>query len=315
METNMLALFLGAGFSKWAGGLPLGSQLFDFAIEPFGVREERRLQRLAEYKQEWDSANPGGVAEQFIATVLCGDDGRSKEDVLWYIARRLSQSFIWQEWHAGRQRRHVLMIDEYRKWERPGVQLTANFINQCGIQLSGIVTCNYDLLVEYALGSKGFNHGVPDEILQGRGPYPVSQWRNPVRLAGRLPFAKLHGSIAWDVATKYTDGRRALSGKALIVAPTPNKTPPRELESQWRLSERILGDVRRLLVFGFAFNAYDEAVLAHLREAGRNVEQVAIVDVDSRVEAAKKLWPTARIRLFSPPPEGRAAIRAWINGA
>ncbi len=42
----MLALLLGAGFSKWAACLPLASQLFDFSIDPFGIREERKLQRV-----------------------------------------------------------------------------------------------------------------------------------------------------------------------------------------------------------------------------------------------------------------------------
>jgi len=28
----MLAILLGAGFSKWAADLPLGSNLFDFAV-------------------------------------------------------------------------------------------------------------------------------------------------------------------------------------------------------------------------------------------------------------------------------------------
>jgi hypothetical protein len=309
----MLALFLGAGFSRWAGNLPLGSQLFDFAVEPFGVREQRRLERLVQYKHDWDAANPAGLAEQFIASVLSSEDERSKEDVLWYVARRLSQAFIWEEWHAGRQRRHVLMIDENRKWERPGVRPAADFIIQCGMQLSGIVTLNYDLLLEYALGSKGFNYGVPGEVLQGRGPYPVSQWRNPVRLTGRLPLAKLHGSISWDMTGKYTDGRRGLSGKALIVAPTPNKMPPEELEDQWVLSRRILRGARRLLVFGFAFNDYDEAVLMHLREAGQHMQQLGIVDVVPRVDAAKRLWPQAEIRVFTPPPEGLAAIKSWTS--
>lgn len=309
----MLALFLGAGFSRWAGNLPLGSQLFDFAVEPFGVREQRRLERLVQHKHDWDAANPAELAEQFIASVLSSEDERSKKDVLWYIARRLSQAFIWEEWNAGRQRRHVLMIDENRKWERPGVRPAADFIIQCGMQLSGIVTLNYDLLVEYALGSRGFNYGVPAEVLQGRGPYPVSQWRNPVRLTGRLALAKLHGSISWDMTGKYTDGRRGLSGKALIVAPTRNKMPPEELEDQWGLSRRILRGARRLLVFGFAFNDYDEAVLMHLREAGRHMQQIGIVDVVPRVDAAKRLWPQAEIRVFPPSPEGLAAIKSWTS--
>jgi len=40
----MLALFLGAGFSKWAADLPVASQLFDFDIEPWGPREYKKLE-------------------------------------------------------------------------------------------------------------------------------------------------------------------------------------------------------------------------------------------------------------------------------
>jgi len=309
----MLALFIGAGFSKWAGGLPLGSQLFDFAIEPFGEREARRLERLMHEKQKWDDENPVGLAEQFIAKVLSSGHDRDKKNVCWYIARRLSEPFIWQEWQGGRVRRHVIMIDENRKWDRQGVHLAAGFIVQCGMRLSGIVTLNYDLIVEYALGSKGFNYGIRGEILQGRGPYPVSVWQNSVRLTGPLPFAKLHGSISWDVSAKYTDGRRGLGGDALIVAPTPNKRPPPELRSQWRLSEKILRGARRILIFGFAFNDYDQAVLEHLRSAGQHVEEIGIIDLVSRTEDAKELWPTANVQWFPPPPEGHTAISAWIG--
>jgi hypothetical protein len=285
LEKVVLALLLGAGFSKWAADLPLGSQLFDFAVRPFGIQEQRRLERVEFLKRAWDAMNPAGIAEQFIATVLSSGDVRNKEDVLWYVVRRLSEPYIWQEWRAGRERRHVLMIDENRKWDRPGVRAAADFITQCGIRLSGVVTLNYDLLVEYALGSQGLNYGTVGEVLQGREPYPVSQWRNPVRLTGRLPLAKLHGSISWDAGGKYTEGRRGLSGKALIVAPTPEKQAPEGLRHQWDLSFRVLQLSTRIIVFGFAFNEYDLALLAHLTEAGRNLVDVAIVDVCSREDA------------------------------
>jgi hypothetical protein len=310
----MLALVLGAGFSKWAADLPLACQLFDFAIDPFGIREERRLDRIRRLKQDWDARNPKGLAEQFIAHVLHNGDDSSKQDVLWYIVRRLSEPYIWQEWHAGRMRRHVLMIDENRRWQRRGVRRAARFLVQCGTLLSGIVTTNYDLLVEYSLGSKGFNYGSVGEVLQGRGPYPVSQWRNPVTLHGRLPLAKLHGSISWDSKGRYTDGRRGLTGKALIVAPTPDKQPPMLLRDQWDLSQQILQRASRILVFGFAFNEYDQAVLLHFREAGRYARQVAIVDVSSRIDAARRLWPQAEIRWFE-PPTGNGELKDWLGMA
>jgi hypothetical protein len=246
----MLALFLGAGFSKWAANLPLASELFDSAIESYGPREEQRLSRVRDLKGAWDAQNPAGPAEQFIAEVMLSGDTSNQEDVVWYVTRRLSDPYIWQEWTWGRVRRQVLMIDENRKWTRPGIKAAADFISRCGLQLSGIVTLNYDLIVEYALGSRGFNYGIRDEILLGRGPYPVSTLRNPVRLTGRIPFAKLHGSISWDLVGKYTDGRRGLSGKALIVPPTSEKSTPSQLDKHWALSLSVLGWSSRLLILG-----------------------------------------------------------------
>jgi hypothetical protein len=168
--------------------------------------------------------------------------------------------------------------------------------------------------VEYALGSQGFNYGKCGEILQGRGPYPISQWRNPVALTGRLPVAKLHGSISWDANGKYTDGRRGLSGRALIVAPTPEKRVPTALQEQWSLSSTILGRASRIVVFGFAFNDYDQAILAHLSEEGQQLVDVAIVDVCSREDAAMRVWPGARVLSFQPPPEGLDDLRDWLTG-
>ena len=91
----------------------------------------------------------------------------------------------------------------------------ASFLTTCmAIPLSGIITSNYDLLIEYCLGTKGFNYGVQNQQLLGRGPYPVYVWnRGPVTLKGNIRLAKIHGSINNLV---YTDGRRRLAGKALI---------------------------------------------------------------------------------------------------
>jgi hypothetical protein len=307
----MLALFLGAGFSKWAADLPLASQLFDLRIRQPGLREQPRLERVRNLQIAWNAKNPAGRAEQFIGEVLSSNNARNHRDLIWYVVRRLSEPYIWEEWHAQRMRRHVLMIDENRKWDRPGVRIAEAFIAECYPNLAGIVTLNYDLLAEYALGSKQFNYGILGEVLQGRGPYPLAIWGNPVQLTGRLPIAKLHGSISWDTEAKYTDGRRGLTGQALIIAPTPEKVPPKKLEQYWTLSSEVLSRAVQLLVFGFGFNEYDEAVLAHLADAGRHLVEVAIVDVGSREAAAARLWPNARINSFLPPPPELHQLRAW----
>ena len=104
-----------------------------------------------------------------------------------------------------------------------------------------LLTTNYDLLVEYALGTKEMNYGMRGEVLTGRGPYPVSQWANPVTLTGSVSVAKMHGSVSWDENARYTDGRRGLTGDALIIAPTPEKSMPDSLRDVWDLAARILG--------------------------------------------------------------------------
>lgn len=307
----MLTLFVGAGFSKWAVDLPVASELFDFAIDPHNESEARKLEAVRKIKEGWDAIHPSKLSEQFIADAL-----DFKEDqrhlVLWYIVRRLSEMFIWREFHAQRWRRHTLMIDENRKFEIPGVVKARNFLQQfCSPSSSGIVTSNYDLVVEYALGTKVFNYGIRNQILSGRGPYPVSTWRNPVRLRGSIPLAKIHGSVSWDEKGYYTDGRRGLTGKALIVAPTPEKTPPRSLKHPWKLAKKILRNTSHLVVFGFAFNPYDKAVLTLLQSEGRSVKHILIIDVKPNLATASSLWPEAKIISARPPPEGSLDIASW----
>lgn len=307
-----LAVLLGAGFSKWAAGLPVAAELFDFQLDPFGVREKAKLRLVRQLKAAWDSEHHDSTAEQFITYALTGAP-RVRGAVLWYIVRRLSEPYIWTEWHAGKWRRHVLMIDENRKIERPGVTRAQDFLVGLGLDVTGVLTTNYDLLIEYAFGTTLFNYGHRGEVLSGRGAYPLSQWRNPVALTGPISIAKMHGSISWDSHDRYTDGRRGLTGNALIVAPTPEKAPPSQLASVWQLGGRILERSSRLLVFGFAFNPYDEALLNHLAARGRGLETVMLVDISPNLDSAKQLWPQSEVSAIPPPSESGAALAEWLR--
>jgi len=309
----MIGLLLGAGFSKWAADLPVAAGLFDFEVNPSGQKERARLEMVRQLKKDWDERHPQANSEQFIEYILASQNEKAKRAVLWYVVRRLSEPYICREWHAQRWRRHVLMIDENRKFDRPGVKAAQTFLSKFMMQLSGIVNTNYDLLVEYALGTKLFNYGHQGEHLTGRGAYPVSQWKNPVVLRGTIPLAKVHGSISWDADGRYTDGRRGLTGNALIVAPTPEKKPPGTLRREWELSGQILRNSSRLLVFGFAFNPYDEALLNHLQINGRNIRQVMIVDIGPRPDRAKKIWPQAEVSSLLPPPDGKEELDLWVR--
>jgi len=286
----MLGLLLGAGFSKWALDLPRAHQLFDFQISPFGVREATKLGRITRLKNNWDRENPREPAEKFIADALIRDD-INKELVLWYIVRRLSEPFIWEDKYAFRTRRHVLMVDENRKFKIEGVRKAQSFISniQALKRLSGKVTTNYALAIEYALGTSGYNYGVRGQRLIGRGAYPVSRWIKPVILSGDISIAKIHGSLSWDENDYYTDGRRGLTGNALIVAPTPEKEPSELLKFHWGLAEQILNNTTDLVVFGFAFNPYDQAVLDLLESSGKNLRRVVLIDIFPKTDAAKSL--------------------------
>jgi hypothetical protein len=307
----MLSIFLGAGFSNWAVGLPVAKRLFDFNIEPWGPRENVKIKAVTTLKENWDINNPNGQTEQFIADALKSED-KNKEIVLWYITRRLSEPFIWKEYHAQKWRRHVLMIDENRKFNIPGILKAQKFLQQFyNYPLAGIITTNYDMITEYMLGTKGFNYGVPNQVLKGRGPYPLSQWRNPVTLSGKISLAKIHGSISWDENDYYTDGRRGLTGHALIVAPTPEKRPPESLKFIWKLAKNILEKSTRLVVFGFAFNPYDEAVLKLLQSGRQNLETILLIDTKPNKEIACNLWPDADIVFTQPSSEGKIDIQNW----
>jgi hypothetical protein len=121
----------------------------------------------------------------------------------------------------------------------------------------------------------------------------------------------MHGSISWDGRGRYTNGRRGLTGNALIVAPTPEKAPPAGLTSVWQLGGRILERSSRLLVFGFAFNPYDEALLRHLATHGRRLEKVMLVDINPNLDSAKQVWPRSEVRTI-PPEENSAELAKWL---
>ena len=196
-----------------------------------------------------------------------------------------------------------------------GVRKSQSFISNliAAKQISGIITTNYDLLIEYSLGTKGYNYGIRDQKLTGRGAYPVSQWQKPVMLSGNISVAKLHGSLSWDENGYFTDGRRGLTGNALIVAPTPEKEPAELLKFHWGLANQILNNSTDLIVFGFAFNPYDEAVLKLLKSSGQNLRRVLLIDIYPKIDSAKSLWPHAEVSSSLPPPDGQGFVSTWLR--
>ncbi|HEX7031984.1 MAG TPA: SIR2 family protein [Nitrososphaera sp.] len=304
----MLSLFLGSGFSKWAANLPLARELFDFDILLRGPREEQRLERLKKLKSYWDYQNPSEYPEKFIAYAHEMYKKKDLNILLWYIVRRLSDPFLVADRWSPRLR--TPMIDEKIVMELPGVRLARMFLQKC--RPSSIVTTNYDMLVEYALGTKSFNYGIKSQVLEGRGVDSVPKWnQGPPVLSGDVPLIKLHGSVNRDLTSYCSEGRRGITGNALIVAPVHEKKPPVQLQNEWNLARECLMKSNKLVVFGFAFKEYDQAVLNLLREAGRKLDLVLLIDPTPKKDAASKLWPEARISTIPPPDADFKLVKEW----
>jgi hypothetical protein len=298
-----LALLLGAGFSKWAAELPVVSNLFD--------PRQLRGANLSAVKHHWDSLHPNGHPERFIHDILLNGTRSEKKQMLSHITRVLSEPFV-ERILGGSQ---TLMIDDKRKLNHTGIKRAKRFLETiCREPISGIVTPNYDLLVEYALGTTGFNYGVKGESLTGRGKNPWFLWQgsNP-QLVGEVRVAKIHGSISWTKDIKFTDGRCGLRGDALIVPPVPEKVKPPHLKEVWTLAGRILRSSTHLLVFGFAFNPYDRALLEFLGKAGRNLKSVLLVDINPQEGRAAHVWTQAQISTSLPPRKGSRMIGEWLS--
>lgn len=129
------------------------------------------------------------------------------------------------------------MIDEKMRKKNKAIIKAASFLNMLiSFGLDGIVTTNYDLLVEYSLGNNGFNYGIPGQALLGRGPFPNALWlqrvstgEKYVRLWGQLRLSKIHGSVN---NLMFTDSRNGMKGNALIIPPTYEKRPSYVLKHQ-----------------------------------------------------------------------------------
>lgn len=310
MKNRAISLFVGAGFSKWAANLPLANQLFDFDIAGLSQTDSHRLELVRSDWQRWLAQNPNQTAEQFIYWSLNASSHR-RSRVTWYITRRLSEPFMTRI----QGNFATMMINDRKAREDQGTLRAKSFLSMIeGTKLAGIVTPNYDMLIEFALGTAGFNYGEVGEYLEGRGHNPQFPWQNrPVFVTGDIPLAKIHGSLSWDRACKWTDGKPGRIGNALIVPPAPEKEAPASLASVWNLAKTILSKSRELIVFGFAFNPYDEALLRFLSASGAQLKRVLIVDPYPKRRAAKDLWSQARISVITDLVDPLPHIRRWLS--
>lgn len=284
-------LVLGAGFSRWAANLPLVSELFDFAINPGNEREVRRFEIVRNAYDRWRNQNPTANNEEFIA--WCRGRLKRFDYAGWYVTRRLTDPFL-----SGGYIRRTFYINSYYASSNWGVRNAREFLElvQAAYGIPAILTANYDLLVEYALSTRGFNYGRPGEEI-GRTPYPYIQ---PVYVTGPVPLLKLHGSLSWSEEGKSTTSRFGMTGKCLIVPPMAEKKPDKTFEWEWKQAARYLQDCRRLIIFGFAFNPYDQAIRALFANNSTQIEEIISIDVSDQRLRLSEIFQCSNVRWIDP---------------
>ncbi|OIR05343.1 hypothetical protein GALL_123940 [mine drainage metagenome] len=219
---------------------------------------------------------------------------RPKKYLSKYLSRRLSEPFLCNIYGQSIQ---TYMLNDKKINDLVGISKARKFITSFGINnIKGIITTNYDLIIEYALGTKRFNYGKKDAHIKGRGHNPLFPWQNtPVILNGRLVLSKLHGSISYDGVDYWSSGICGLNGKAIIIPPYPEKHNHNEFSKEWKCARQTLESIDKLVIFGFNFNDYDIAILELLKTNSKKIKKIIIYDIESKMEKASKIWDPNKI--------------------
>ena len=84
------------------------------------------------------------------------DSARGEEKVSITKPSILRHQYTYRSPNSNRCKR----LSENRKFKINGIKKARRFLTTVSILLNGIVTTNYDLVIEYALGTKEFNYGI-----------------------------------------------------------------------------------------------------------------------------------------------------------
>lgn len=314
MAPSRVALIVGAGWSA-AAGYPLARDLIAGPVYVANEAARERAQAVLDSFAAWRTLEPDRPSEVFLAEVLAGkvrrpvnDDAPSLFDAVggpplpWSSAvetvmlrlalpvlvdgddPRSSQALVYAERHSNRLRysgnltsparstRHVAFIRDVVRRHR----------------LTGVVTTNYDTLVERVLRHRpmrrfpepGFHYGGLPRPQRAHGHLPWDRFDpyfvgkpGDVELTGTVPVCKLHGSLNWErdgrAIALFRDQRLVYrrGGTAAIIPPTAEKQAESWLSSVWETAENLLANSEKWIVVGYSLPAYDHAVRDLLRHS------------------------------------------------
>lgn len=290
-----VALFLGAGFSVcW--GLPVTKDLlppvkdaWEKIIKGFPARHRKVAERVREHWIEHHVRCSDSVDE--FARMLQTDElvrrSLTLDDLAQFLAIRLAvEQSTEREFRRSRQftRHHI------RRQRKIDPSYSAVTEGLSGSQLTGIVTTNYDLVIEKILGPRpcgrlgGFNYGDPEQPVIGSHQLSTQDWYKVTTITGAVPLLKLHGSLNWAYSDTqpvdvYVDCKPSLRQlRPLVVPPRANSFDNHFLEQVRQRASEVLKAAEVWVFCGYSLPPYDADVSSLLRSSGTNLRRVVIFD-------------------------------------
>lgn len=291
-----VACLIGAGYSV-AAGFPATNELLDMDMDVYSRISYSRIQKVRIDFEIWREKNPTKTVEEYLRE-LYEYPIISSRPPFSYAVSAIAHSLgtprdATRSHHSPRYTNRVTSPS--------GVQLHERFWKLIFSTFSdvGIVTTNYDLLIERALRHQtmkrrfgvGFHYGGiknPQFLIGQSLPFTVHDQKRYVELTGKTPVCKLHGSLNWS-KTKYglvlyQDLRPAFKsdGSAAIAPPMIGKKIDEWLNPIWREAESILRRSEIWIVCGYSLPKYDVMVQEMLtRAASGAAKRLFILDPES----------------------------------
>ena len=243
-HTGQMALFRGAGFSKeW--GLPLNNEIREQQLSRSRLPAKWQVALFDKVYAVWGKSHKihQGKIDEFIKQLqpggrLFGNDYKlSFDDVTKFMALRLSA----EHWHIGGARATKMGTGDHVRKQKKIPVAYQQFVKALkNKSITGIITTNYDLVIEKLLGPRttgrlgGFNYGKKEEKLEKRHHTSSKYYYGPVTITGKIPFLKLHGSLNWAVSPegiflKYVDARPSRVRNFSVLIDPPAKSASNDL--------------------------------------------------------------------------------------
>lgn len=292
------------------GGVPLASQLFDRQPNVDVISRQRLIERVLQGWNKWHALT-GQTPEQYLS-VLESNGGQQWHDATWYVALVIAL-------RMGR----VELVGMSPKITRHNINRTSGVtaheqfwttIFSCTEDVS-VITTNYDVLIERGLRHKprprvprpGFHYGCGPEQLEGGG-YPSYAHIQRIRVEGRIPLLKLHGSVSWSIKgdriIRYHDCRPAIRGDAAIIAPITEKSVPKIFQPVWDCAASTLTNSDNWIIVGYSFPPYDLAVSELFRSSATRGVRVHVLNPDPAVaDRVSALLPNAIVEWYRGLPD------------